>query len=75
MTEQNRIREQFKNRLFDVYVQAAREAVVGQEDSLTALEIAKNYYNNALQLKPKDPTVMMELDLAKAYLQAQVDFT
>lgn len=74
LTEQNRIKEQFKNRLFDIYVQAAREAVVGQEDSLKALETAKNYFQNALLLKPNDPNIKLEFDVAQDYLQAQIDF-
>lgn len=74
IAEQNRLKDQFKNRLFDVYLQAARDAVVGQEDSLKALGIARSYYNNALLLKPNDPTASLELKMAQAYLKAQVDF-
>jgi len=74
LAEQNRIKDQFKNRLFEVYIQAARDAVIGQEDSLKALEIAKSYYNSALLLKPNDPTASLELKMAQAYLKAQVDF-
>ncbi|MCJ7702908.1 MAG: LysM peptidoglycan-binding domain-containing protein [Anaerolineales bacterium] len=74
LVEQNRIKEQFNQRLFDYYIQAAREAVVGQEDSLNALKIANNYLNNALRLRPKDPNVLLEINLANAYLQAQIDF-
>lgn len=74
LAEQNRIKDQFKNRLFEVYLQAARDAVVGQEDSLKALEIARSYYNSALLLKPNDPTATLEQKMAEAYLQAQIDF-
>ncbi len=74
LAEQIRITNEFKNRLFDIYIRTAREAIAGQEDSLEALEIAKNYYRSALQLKPNDPTASLELKMAEAYLQAQVDF-
>lgn len=74
LAEQNRIKDEFKNRLFEVYLQAARDAVIGQEDSLKALEVARSYYNSALLLKPNDPTASLELKMAQAYLKAQVDF-
>ena len=74
LTEQNRVKEQFKARLFDFYVQTARETVIGQEDSRDALEIATRYLENALLLRPNDTNVMLELDLARNYLQAQIDF-
>ena len=74
LVEQNRIKEQFNQRLFDYYIQAAREAVVGQEDSLNALEIANDHLNKALRLRPKDPNTLLEINLTKAYLQAQIDF-
>ena len=74
IAEQNQIKEQFKDRLFDHYIQTARNAVIGQEDSLAALDTARKYFKNALLLRPEDPNVQLELDLATAYLQAQIDF-
>jgi hypothetical protein len=74
LAEQTQVREQFKERLFQHYVQAAKDAVFGQEDSLQALETATTYLNNALLLKPNDPEVLLELNLSNAYLQSQIDF-
>jgi tetratricopeptide (TPR) repeat protein len=74
MAEQNRIKNQFKERLFHHYVQAARDAVFGHEDSLAALESAKNFFNKALLLKPDNANIIQELNLANAYTRAQIDF-
>lgn len=74
LAEQNRIKNQFKDRLFQHYVQAARDAIVGQEDSLAALESAKSSLNKALLLKPDNSSVIRELNLVNAYTQAQIDF-
>jgi tetratricopeptide (TPR) repeat protein len=74
LAEQNRIKNQFKDRLFQYYVQAARDAVVGQEDSLAALESAKSFLNKALLLKPDNSNVSREVNLANAYTNALIDF-
>jgi tetratricopeptide (TPR) repeat protein len=74
LAEQNRIKDRFKDRLFNYYFQAARDAVVGQEDSLTAMANAKSYLNKALLLKPENGNVIRELNLANAFIQSQIDF-
>ncbi len=74
LAEQNRVKNQFKERLFQYYFQAARDAVVGQEDSLGAMDTAKDFLNKALLLKPDNANVIRELKLANAYIQSQVDF-
>lgn len=74
LAEQNRIKNQYKDRLFSYYVQAARDVIVDQEDSLSALEEVKSYLDKALLIKPDDPNVNREKKLANAYIQAQVDF-
>lgn len=74
IVEQTRVREQFKERLFQYYVAEAKNAIFGQEASLQALENANSFLNKALLLKPDDPDVLRELNLANAYLQSQIDF-
>jgi tetratricopeptide (TPR) repeat protein len=74
LAEQNRIKNRFKDRLFNYYFQAARDAVVGQEDSLMAMATAKSFLDKALLLKPDNADVIRELNLANAYIQSQVDF-
>jgi len=74
LSEQTEVTESFKERLFQHYIEAAQETVLGQEDSLLALETAIEYYDNALLLKPNDPETILERNLAKSYLEAQIDF-
>jgi tetratricopeptide (TPR) repeat protein len=74
LVEKTQVTEKFKERLFQHYFQAAKDAVLGQEDSLVALETANTYLSNALILKPNDPAVLHEFNAANAYLRAQIDF-
>jgi tetratricopeptide (TPR) repeat protein len=74
LAEQAEVTERFKERLFQHYVEAAKEVITGQEDSLSALNTATDYFNNALLLRPNNAEVKRELNLATAYLQAQIDY-
>jgi len=67
-------RESVEERLFNCYVNSAREALVGQSDSLEALRTAEGYFRKALALRPQDPEVKTERELAGLYLKAQDDF-
>jgi tetratricopeptide (TPR) repeat protein len=64
-----------EEKLFASYVNAAKAALVDQADSLQALEIAESYFRKALALRPQDPEVKSERELAHLYLKAQKDFT
>ena len=66
--------ELVEDRLFNSYVNSARQALVGQADSLDALRTAEGYYRKALALRPQDPEVKTERELAGLYLKAQSDF-
>jgi tetratricopeptide (TPR) repeat protein len=66
---------QVVDRLFECYVNAGRAAMAGQEDSLTAIQRAESYFGRALALRPQDPSVKTDGDLARLYLLAQQDFT
>jgi len=55
-------------------VNSARQALFGQSDSLEALRTAEGYFRKALALRPQDPGVKTERELARLYLKAQGDF-
>jgi tetratricopeptide (TPR) repeat protein len=55
-------------------VNAAKSTLVDQADSLVALEIAERYFRKALALRPQDPEIKTERELAYLYLKAQTDF-
>jgi tetratricopeptide (TPR) repeat protein len=56
-------------------VNAARETLIDQPDSLKALEIAEGYFRKALTLRPQDSEIKAERELARLYLTAQEDFS
>ncbi len=64
-----------EERLYFSYVNAARETLIGQPDSLKALEIAEGYFRKALTLRPQDSEIKAERELARLYLTAQDDFS
>jgi tetratricopeptide (TPR) repeat protein len=66
--------ELLESRLFTSYVNAARGVLVGQSNSLEALGVAESYFRKALALRPQDPEIKIERELARLYLKAQDDF-
>jgi tetratricopeptide (TPR) repeat protein len=66
--------EYVETRLFESFVNAGRAELVGREDSLGALEEAATYLRKALALRPQDPEVKRERELAGLYLNAQAAF-
>ncbi|UCF61293.1 MAG: LysM peptidoglycan-binding domain-containing protein [Anaerolineaceae bacterium] len=64
-----------EERLYLSYVNAARETLIDQPDSLMALEIAEGYFRKALTLRPQDSEIKAERELARLYLTAQDDFS
>jgi len=66
--------EAIEARLFESYVNAGRGALVGQEDSLAALELAESHFRKALAMRPQDPEIKRERELAGLYLKALDDF-
>jgi len=66
--------EHIEARLFESYVNAARSVLIGQEDSLAALGVAEDHFREALSLRPQNPMIKQERELAGLYLKAQEDF-
>ncbi len=66
--------EYVEARLFESYVNAARSLLIGQADSLEALQVAETYFRKALVLRPQDPEIKHERELAGLYLNSQDDF-
>jgi tetratricopeptide (TPR) repeat protein len=57
------------------YVQAAQNSLRDQEGSIVALEVAENYFNQALEFCPDDDTIALQRDLAANFLSSQEAFT
>jgi len=69
-TERENARQGFKDRLYSSYITAANDALTQRADSLEALSTAEEYYRKALALKPGDPLVDAQQQLAKTFITA-----
>ena len=54
-----------EERLFESYMNAAKETLSKDTQSLEALELAETYFSKALSLRPQDPTIRFERDQAR----------
>jgi tetratricopeptide (TPR) repeat protein len=71
----NATRSSVTSVLVDGYLRAAQAALVEQQDSLAALEIAEKYFSQAAALKPNDPAIKQQLSMATRYLAALDQFS
>lgn len=60
--------------LAEGYIKKAQAALKEQADSLLALETAESYFIKALELKPNNPDIILQREMAERFLQAQADF-
>lgn len=74
LAKREEVRNRFKDSLSKTYVEAAQAAISEQADSLLKLQIAEEYFRKALALRPDDPQILLQQELAKRFLQAQDDF-
>jgi tetratricopeptide (TPR) repeat protein len=72
--KQAKARSLVEEKQFFSYLELAQQAVAEQPDSITALQVAENYLSKALILRPNDPEVADQRDLAREYLAAQAAF-
>jgi tetratricopeptide (TPR) repeat protein len=64
------VRTIIEDRVVADYIQAAQQALVDNADSLEALAIAENYFSLAMEIRPNDPNILNQFQLAQLYLQA-----
>jgi tetratricopeptide (TPR) repeat protein len=68
------VRTTIESRMVDDYIQAAQDALVGNADSLAALATAETLFSRALELRPNDPAILVQYQLAEIYLSAVESF-
>lgn len=56
------------------YVSQAQAALASAPDSLEAQQLAEKYLGMALAVRPNDPNVLIQFQLAQAFIQAVSDF-
>ena len=67
-------RQTVADRLFNKYLDLAKQAVTDQSDSITALRKAEEYLTQAQSIYPSNPEVDLQRRMAQAYIQAMADF-
>lgn len=74
LAERSRTRALFRESLAETYLINAEAALVGQEDSLTALAIAEDYFRKAKELMPGNTEIQQKQERARRFLTAQAFF-
>lgn len=72
--KQSRVRSMIEEKLFWSFVQAAQTAIAEQPNSLEALKLADKYFSEALALRPNDPEISLQRELAHQFLSGMDDF-
>lgn len=69
--KQARVRSMIEERLFRSYVFLAQQAIVDEPNSLLALKTADKYFTEALRIKPNDPEITIQRELAHKFISGQ----
>jgi tetratricopeptide (TPR) repeat protein len=72
---QEQVRDLVEERLFYGYIDLAQKALAEEPDSLVALNLANEYFAEALKIRPNDPEVAAQGELAYKFVQALDYFT
>ncbi len=74
MELRSQARKAVEDALIATYLKAAQEALVNQANSLEALAKANEYYFKASQVRPNDPLVAINYEMARRYLATIEEF-
>ena len=69
--KQARVRGMIEEKLFRSYIFLANSAIAGEANALEGLKLADRYYTEALRLKPNDPEVILQRELAHKFVSGQ----
>jgi tetratricopeptide (TPR) repeat protein len=72
--KQSQVRSMIEEKLFWSFVQAAQTAIAEEPNSLEALKVANRYFSEALSLRPNDPEITLQRELAHQFLGGMDDF-
>jgi tetratricopeptide (TPR) repeat protein len=74
LAARTQVRLVIEDSLIGEYVSKAQAALASSPDSIEAQQLAEQYLAMALAIRPNDPSVLLQFQLAQAYLQAVTDF-
>jgi tetratricopeptide (TPR) repeat protein len=74
LAARTQVRMVIEDGIINDYVNQAQAALASAPDSLEAQKAAEQYLSMALGVRPNDPNVLLQFQLAQAYVQAVNDF-
>ncbi len=70
LAARTQVRSVIEDSMIGEYVSQAQAALAGGADSLDAQQTAQLYLSKALEVRPNDPDIQTQFQLAQAYIQA-----
>jgi tetratricopeptide (TPR) repeat protein len=74
LAARTQVRTHIENAIINDYVSQAQTALANAPDSLQSQQSVENLLSQALSVRPNDPTVLLQFQLAQTYIQAVSDF-
>jgi tetratricopeptide (TPR) repeat protein len=74
LAARTQVRTHIEDAIINDYLSQAQAALASAPDSLEAQQSAENYLSLALGVRPNDPDVLLQFQLAQTFLQAVSDF-
>ncbi len=75
LASRTQVRNIIEDSLINDYVNQAQAVLANEPDSLDAQQSAEHYLSQALGVRPNDPKVLLQFQLAQTYIQAISDFS
>jgi tetratricopeptide (TPR) repeat protein len=75
LAARTQVRSHIEGAIINDYLSQAQTALAGAPDSLDAQQSAEHLLSLALAVRPNDPNVLLQFQLAQTYIQAVNDFT
>ena len=75
LAARTQVRSHIEDAIINDYVSQAQAALASAPDSLDAQQSAEQFLSQALAVRPNDPNVLLQFQLAQTYIQAVSDFT
>jgi tetratricopeptide (TPR) repeat protein len=74
LAARTQVRTHIENAIINDYVNSAQSTLASAPDSLDGQQSAENLLSKALAVRPDDPNVLLQFQLARTYIQAISDF-
>jgi tetratricopeptide (TPR) repeat protein len=74
LAARTQVRTHIEDGIINDYVSQAQSALASAPDSLDTQQTAEHYLSLALGVRPNDPAVLLQFQLAQTYIQAVSDF-